>query len=234
MIDLLNYLTKDRNLPEGCTGWGIRSVYPDLTSRNDFRWQYPGNWTVAPGPIVTSNSSSCPKKEGDGICLAFTWAGMASRGIPASTILLCAYATNDVLGKDENKLRLSRAFVVDIIDGYKLVKDQGARANLQGANLQGADLGSANLRGVDLRLAKLQGAYLQWADLQGANLQRANLQGADLKGANLQGADLRLADLRGVDLQWADLQGAYLRLADLRGANLEMVLWPEGFTPPTT
>ena len=50
---------------------------------------------------------------------------------------------------------------------------------------------------ADLRGADLQGAYLQRADLRGAYLQRADLRGADLQGADLQGAYLQGADLRG-------------------------------------
>jgi hypothetical protein len=82
----------------------------------------------------------------------------------------------------------------------------GERANLQWADLLGADLREANLRG--------------------ANLLGADLREADLRGANLRGADLRVANLRGANLQWADLLGADLRVADLRGADLDFSVWP--------
>ena len=59
-------------------------------------------------------------------------------------------------------------------------EEGGKRANLQGADLQGADLWGANLQGADL----------QGADLQGANLREADLRKADLQGANLREADL--------------------------------------------
>ena len=65
-------------------------------------------------------------------------------------------------------------------DGKKGKKADLAETDLQGTNLQGADLFDANLQGADLRSANLQGADL-WS---------ANLQGADLTGADLQGADL--------------------------------------------
>ncbi len=56
----------------------------------------------------------------------------------------------------------------EILDAHKKWingKDGGARANLRGADLRGADLREANLRG---------------ADLGGADLREANLRGADL------------------------------------------------------
>ena len=68
--------------------------------------------------------------------------------------------------------------------------------------------------------ADLGGADLQGASLKDADLGRANLGGADLRGANLDDANLRGADLRRADLGGADLQGASLKDADLSGANL--------------
>ena len=68
---------------------------------------------------------------------------------------------------------------------------------------------------ADLRGADLQGAYLQRADLRGVDL-----QGADLRGAGLQGADLRGAGLQRADLRGAYLRGAYLQRAYLQGARL--------------
>ena len=85
----------------------------------------------------------------------------------------------------------------DILDNHKKWlsnSNEGARANLRGANLCGADL-----RGADLRRADLRGA-----NLRGANLREANLCGADLRGANLCGADLRGANLREANLHRAD------------------------------
>lgn len=77
--------------------------------------------------------------------------------------------------------------------------NQGKRAELYRANLEGADL---------------HGAYLYRASLDGANLQEANLE-----GANLLGAYLYRANLLGAYLHGADLQGAYLQEADLREAK---------------
>lgn len=88
----------------------------------------------------------------------------------------------------------------------KWIKNEpgGERADLQGANLQRANLYKVDLWGADLRGANLREATFWGADLQGADFWETNLQGADLKGANLQGTDL---------------QGANLQKVDLRGAN---------------
>jgi hypothetical protein len=74
---------------------------------------------------------------------------------------------------------------------------------------------------ADLQGANLYGANLRYADLQGANLYGANLRYADLQGANLYGANLRYANLRN-----ADLYGTKLRGADLRGSNIDFSCLP--------
>ena len=93
-------------------------------------------------------------------------------------------------------------------------------ANLIGANLRDADLEDADLEGANLRDANLEDADLEGANLIGANLREANLRGANLRGAVLRGADLKDANLRGVVLRGADLKDANLRGANLIGANL--------------
>ena len=108
-----------------------------------------------------------------------------------------------------------------VVKGYRI--EPGA--NLQDANLQGA-----NLWGVDLQGAHLQGANLWGVDLQGANLRGANLQDANLRGANLQDANLRDANLQGVDLRGANLQDANLRDANLQGVDLRGALVLEAGT----
>ena len=70
-------------------------------------------------------------------------------------------------------------------------EEGGEKADLRGADLQGANLRDADLRGANLWGADLQGANLRDADLRGANLWGADLRGADLWGADLRGADLR-------------------------------------------
>jgi uncharacterized protein YjbI with pentapeptide repeats len=103
-------------------------------------------------------------------------------------------------------------------------------AYLVGAQLQGAILEDADLHGAGLDGAQLQGANLDEADLRGANLLGARLQGANLLGADLQGANLLGARLQGAKLLGADLQGANLDGADLQGATAdEETCWPDGW-----
>lgn len=241
-VNLLDVLTKDRKLPPGCDTWAIRSVRPDGASSFGFRWPLYAGWVEAPGPINYANASPSPVSVGDGICLAYSWGGMALGGVAARTLLLCAYSASDVLGgaPGGNITRLSRAHVAAVIDGERLIREHGrgaklscadlrgaylrgadlADADLYCADLEGADLDGADLDGADLRSAYLRGANLSCADLRGANLYGANLRGANLRGANLPGANLRGADLFGANLRAADLFGANLRGADLPGANL--------------
>jgi len=89
--------------------------------------------------------------------------------------------------------------------------NDGAMADLRGANLRWAHLSGANLSGADL-----SGANLREANLSGANLREANLREANLREANLSGADLREANLREANLREANLSGANLREANLR------------------
>ena len=161
------------------TAW--RAVHPDLRSSRGFRWPWPGNEAVAPLPAGRefTHGDPCPQFEGDGLCLAKTWQGAASGGIPAITCLLVEFDDGDVLGEDDDKLRVSRCRVVDVFDAPALIRDGWCA----GANLCGADLCGADLRGANLWDANLRGANLWDANLCGANLRDANLCGANLRGA---------------------------------------------------
>ena len=215
------------------TAW--RSVHPDLRSSHGFRWPFPGHEAVAPLPdgAEFTRGGPCPTFIGDGLCLAKTWRGAASGSIPAITCLLVEFGEGDVLGEDDDKLRVSRCRVLDVFDAPALIRDGWCA---------GADLGGADLRGAYLRDADLGGAYLEGADLRGADLGDADLEGADLWGAYLGDAYLGDADLggaylRGADLRGADLGDANLRRANLEGANLggayadDRTGWPDGFDP---
>ena len=208
-----------------------RVVHPDFRSSHDYRWPSPGRWAVpssvpGAGLVTYTRGDPCPQFNGDGICLALTFAGAASGSIVASTGLICAYRPDDVLGRDADKLRVLSALVLAIIDIPRLIRG----ANLSGANLSGANLSGVNLRGANLYGANLYGAYLRGVNLRGANLygaylSRAYLSGANLSGANLYGANLYVANLRraylsGVNLSGANLSGANLSGVNLRGVNL--------------
>jgi uncharacterized protein YjbI with pentapeptide repeats len=102
-------------------------------------------------------------------------------------------------------------------------------ANLNSANLEQADLSGAILAGANLKFAKLERAMLIKVDLTGAELEGANLASADLSGAILVGANLNYAELSAnlcdAMLCWSDLQdanamSALFDNADLTGANL--------------
>jgi hypothetical protein len=193
------------------TAW--RAVHPDLRSSNGFRWPWPGNEATAPLPAGKqfSKGDPCPTFVGDGLCLAKTFKGAASGGIPASTCLEVTYRAEDVLGEDADKIRVSGCHVVDVFDNLALIRSGW----FVGANLRSADLRSANLRSADLR----------YADLRYANLGYANLRSADLGSANLRSADLRSADLRSANLGYANL--GYANLAGC--SHNQWTRWPHGF-----
>ena len=183
--DPLAILTDGRTLPKGCDTWGLKTTRADLSTSNGYHWPFPGSWAEASGPFDFDNLGACPNNVGDGLCVAWTYRGMASASVPARTLLLVAYSSRDVLGGDRDKVRLTRVRVVELLDGEVI-----ARADLYGAYLCGANLSGANLSGADLYGAYLYGANLSGANLSGANLSGANLYGANLSGANLYGANL--------------------------------------------
>ena len=108
-----------------------------------------------------------------------------------------------------------------------------SQCDLRGANLNGMDLQRANLSQADLRGAQCVQTNLRNANLSGANLQGANMLAASLEGAvlhevnftasNLRAANLRRTDLRGVNFRAAVLVGTNFAGADLSGADLRDV-----------
>ena len=166
-------------MPEGFDTWGIKSVRPDLRTYGGYQWPFPGQVAVAEA-VNKFNPGACPSSPGDGLCVASSWRGMASGGIPARTLLLVAYRAGDTLGRDvlNGKSRHRSVAVVAVVDGERLLREAGCGANLRGANLHGA-----NLHGSDLRGADLSGSDLSGSNLYGSNLYGANLRGSDLYGA---------------------------------------------------
>ena len=101
----------------------------------------------------------------------------------------------------------------------KYGRDCLRRADLHGANLRGVNLSGADLSYAILCHANLNRADLHGANLRGANLRGVNLSGADLSYAILCHANLNRADLHGANLRGADLWSADLSDADLSDAN---------------
>ena len=212
----------DAPKPEGLQ-WYLKAVGHDLRTYNDYLWPPPGVWAVCSDELLNrEHTGPCPSREGDGLCVAKTWEGMASGGTPALTGLLVGVVPKDILGEEGTKLRARSVYVRAVLDLPRLMRESAylGGAYLGGANLYGAYLRGAYLGGANLYGAYLGGAYLGGANLRGANLGGANLGGANLGGANLGGANLGRAYLGGANLGGADLRGANLYGAYLGGANL--------------
>lgn len=159
LVDLLPIIVERENatLPEGFDTWGIKSVHPDLKTKHGFQWPFPGGVAEQLDGRV---GDACPSREGDGLCVANNWRGMASGGIPAITLLLVATATTDLLGHEDGKSRHRRVAVVALVDGARLLREAGKGADLYGANLRGAYLRGADLRGANLQDLKERGVLL--------------------------------------------------------------------------
>ena len=99
-------------------------------------------------------------------------------------------------------------------------EEDGERAVLDGASLNGASLRGASLDNAFLNGASLDDALLCDASLNGASLDGASLCWALLDGASLNGASLDNASLNGALLRGASLNGASLDGASLNGASL--------------
>lgn len=113
----LDIISKGYEMPEGCDSWGLKSVRADLRTSHGYRWPYPGNWARCDeSQIDRHNTDPCPNKVGDGLCVGLTYYGMAGGDISARILLLVAYHSNDVLGQDSDKLRVSQTCVVDLLD----------------------------------------------------------------------------------------------------------------------
>ena len=153
--NLLTVITSDPDvsMPEGFDAWGIKSVHPDLVTTHGFQWALPGGVNVSNDAIVPGNTSARPGVPGDGLCVATTWRGMASGGIPARTLLLVAYRESDIVGRNEacGKLRIGGPVAsVKLIDGCRLIRERGAGMDLRRANLRHANLEDADLEGAIL------------------------------------------------------------------------------------
>jgi hypothetical protein len=114
----------------------------------------------------------------------------------------------------------------------RIIKDGTARWNqwrrdfpeirplLYEADLEGIDLNRANLANANMIRARLRGTNLVAANFHEANLGGADLSGAHLDKANLCRTDLYETILVGACLESANLQGTQLAKTDFRGAQL--------------
>ena len=167
-------------------GWKVTNL--DGISSRDYYWPQVNAWHDIPVLHVADdwdngNYESCPKREGDGLCLVTDdGIGEATSGnvtsLAACILHVLVYPVDLARSDVRGKWRVPWAIDVDTGDLPALIRD-GFVANLRRANLRSADLRRANLRGADLR-----GANLWGANLRGANLWGANLRGANLRGAN--------------------------------------------------
>ncbi|WP_221801564.1 pentapeptide repeat-containing protein [Oceanobacter mangrovi] len=113
--------------------------------------------------------------------------------------------------------------------GVITIKDaQFSSAQLQGAMLDGVDLGTAagfeqaNFSGTDLRqVAGANNAHMNHAKFQHANLSGVSMAGAQLHYADFSGAILDNVDFSGADLTMTNFDGASMKGANLQGAILQ-------------
>ena len=134
----LEILAEDYTLPEGYDSWGVKSIDLDGTTKHGFVWPEPGQETAR--YELLNHSSSCPRQEGDGLCVATTWAGMASGGFRAFCLLLVAYRSTEARGDEDGKFRVPQVAVVARINGERKARESFANADLRGADLRGANL----------------------------------------------------------------------------------------------
>ena len=135
----LDILSAGHTLPEGYDSWGIKSIGFDGRTKHGFEWPEPGRETER-YELDPDNGGSCPSREGDGLCVATTYRGMASGGHRAFCVLLVAYRSAEAKGDEAGKLRVPQVYVVARFDG-----EQQARTNYRGADLRGAYLRGAYL-----------------------------------------------------------------------------------------
>ena len=110
---------------------------------------------------------------------------------------------------------------IEVWNKWREENSQITNPDLSNADLQGRELEWANLSGVDLSGANLSEAKLVWANFNEANLTDANLSKADLTKTTFNDANLTGTDLSSSQLNRANLDGANLENANLSDANLE-------------
>jgi len=92
--------------------------------------------------------------------------------------------------------------------------------DLNFADLENADLSNSFLNGANMNFAGMQNANFSHSSLDGINMNFADLRYAKLDNTGMKGANLNFADLKYANLQYAVLDGANLNFANLDGANM--------------
>jgi uncharacterized protein YjbI with pentapeptide repeats len=127
---------------------------------------------------------------------------------------LCAFVRDQTKAKTGDDAPATDVQAALTVIGRRRVME-GSAPDLNNVLIQ-----KANLIGADLNGARLYRANLPNPNLSGANLPNTNLSGADLAYADLSGARLHDADLSGANLVGASLYHATLYDAHLSGASL--------------
>lgn len=209
-------------LPEGFDSWALKSTRPDLTTFGHYQWPQPGGIAECdPAKIVVGSDGPCPSEYGDGLCVGLNWDAMASGGFPARTLLLVAYATKDILGQGDGKVRVSKAAVVAIVDGERLLNEHSKTQDLSGASLEGMKFNFSRMCGITLTSANISRASFRMACLEDANLKWAEANRADFSHAFMRGANFYFTYLGGADFYSAQAEKALFENARLCDANLE-------------
>jgi hypothetical protein len=113
------------------------------------------------------------------------------------------------------------------LEGVRLEKVRGRRANFSGADLRHSRFTQAGLEDADLREANLRGADLGECDLSGSQMDDVDLFQANLAKADVARVSLERADLHGANLidlrHWQQIKA--IRQANIFGIRNA----PEGF-----
>jgi uncharacterized protein YjbI with pentapeptide repeats len=94
-------------------------------------------------------------------------------------------------------------------------------ADFSKAELQYANLSGANLKDTNFKEAQLYCAYLNDTNMEGINLNNSVLVLTEIKKANLRDAALNQSNLSSVNLEGSDLKSAHLSKSVLFNANLK-------------
>ncbi len=155
-----------------------------------------------------------------------TSAAIDLRGSPASLASMCLTMVKGIgtifYGMNLEGIQLQAAQLED----SDLRTCKLKNADLRGVNLKRAKLNNADMSGVNLRPLMIDDKRAMRSDLEGAKLRYVNLSGACLRGVNFAGADLSFATLLGADMTKTDFRhaklfGARVERDALQTANVE-------------